>query len=260
MKISVLFFSLLLGLVSAPAFGWSPSSPTFPALGLVPQADIRLFINAQRFSFLFETTGRAGTDGVKSVLGTIGSYFQPWDFLRVGLFYRKQWGTRQDADWVWSDTANNWVWTNVNGRSDDILIADVTPRALIPYLPGKDWVGELRTRYEYSTLARSHTLLLRPGVRYFLLDDGNPTWQFYGTFEARLGLNYGRSLLNETSTYLGALHFFSRWFQAGLYTGLWSQNWSSTSFYTANTTPASTYLVTQLSWFVGLNAVFQIHL
>ncbi len=246
----------LLFLLAPQALAWSPGPPAFAPINVVPQVDLRLFLNAQQFSFLAESTGRLEAGGVRNIQLTLGSYYQPWDFLRFGAFYRRQWGVRHDSDWQFPST--QWEWIDVNSRGEDVLVLDATPRVLLPFLPGSDWVGELRVRYEFNTFGSLHTLLFRPGIKYFILEDGQPRWQFYGQFEAYVPLNYGRSFIYETWTYLGAMRFFAPWVQVGLYTSLRSRNWGSTAFYTANTAPASTFLITEWSWMIGLNAIFQI--
>src|SRR4030067_2621553 len=65
---------------------------------------------------------------------TLGSYYRVLKNLKVGAFYRLQQGARHDDDWI--DLNPGWGWRNTKDRTEQILIADVTPRFLLGFLPG----------------------------------------------------------------------------------------------------------------------------
>lgn len=251
------FAFLLLLIAPLTTYAWPPNNPS-AGPSLVPNAQLRLFVDYDRVSLYSEAQSRWETATAinQSVLG--GIYAQPFDWLRLGAFYQIQRGVRHDADWNWSDAANSWVWTDVNSRSESLLVLDVSPRTLLPNLPGENWVGELKMRYFYNYFNQNQTLTLRPGLSYFWLREGSPFWTFFLQYEAYLPLNYGASLIYEHWIYLSALKPITKEFQLGALVSYHIQDWSSTNAFVTGTTPSSRFFVAEGSLHLGLVAV--IHL
>ena len=124
---------------------------------------------------------------------TLGSYYRASKNLKVGAFYRLQRGARHDDDWI--DLNPGWGWRDTSDRTEHVLIADATPRFLLGFLPGKNWVFSLKNRYEFNTFNSQHTITVKPGLTYFLLKDRAPLLNFTAYYEAYIPLNYGSTFL-----------------------------------------------------------------
>lgn len=254
-SIAGLALGIALTLLAVPSssLAWNPDLPA-TRFGLAPGAQLRVFGDYGRLSLLVEGEARLDPDSVLYNSVMAGIYAQPVDFLKIGAFYKRQMGARHNEDWVWSDPVS-WVWQNVNARAEGLLVLDVTPRWLMPFLPGGSWVGEAKLRYLYNYYNSDTTLLVRPGLTYFWMREGRPLLHVSLQYEADLALNYGRTVFAEHWAYLGLLKPFSERFQLGVQGAYHLWNWSSTAYYAANTSPSTQFVVAQSSVSVGLIAV-----
>jgi hypothetical protein len=138
---------------------------------------------------------------------TIGAYYRLIRNLKVGAFYRLQRGMRHDDDWVFLDPGYNWAETK--DRSENVLILDASPRFLLDFLPGRNWVFMLKARYLYNTFNDQQTVTLRPGITYFLMKDRRPLINFSFSYELYLPLNYGSSTVYAQWPYLEVVYHAS---------------------------------------------------
>jgi hypothetical protein len=113
--------------------------------------------------------------------------------LKVGAFYRLQKGARHDDDWI--DLNPGWGWRDTEDRTEQVLIADATPRFLLGFLPGENWAFSLKNRYFYNTFNDQHTISVRPGLTYFLIRDRAPLINLTAYYDAYFSLNYGDTLV-----------------------------------------------------------------
>ena len=201
-------------------------------------------------------------DGIASFKQTqanamIGTYYRPLDYLMVGGFYRFQTGARHNNDWVGTKTPGNtsaqwdWFWLNTNSRPEHVAIGDVTGRFLFDFLPGENWVFEVKNRIQFlyykesryestnnwggATASQQETsYLVRPGGYYFWLDNGAPFMTFFAQFESIFALNYGERALVETWIYLGFLYSVTENLSLGAFVSR-AQWWWTTSDFIKNT-------------------------
>jgi hypothetical protein len=220
-----------------------------------PEITVRAFARAGKISILGELAGGWQSDSRSSRSLLAGAYAQPWPNLKLGAFYGLQYGQRHDEDWVKTDV---WHWQDVSGRGEHLLVLDASPRAELSFLPGENWVGELKTRFAFNFTQGQQTLRLRPGLTYFWLRDGQAFLNFFAQYEIYLPVNYGTRTIYETWAYLGALYHLSSRVQVGGYGALKTQVWGNTPAFTATT--GRTFLVEADSTVVGLLAVFQFEL
>lgn len=136
---------------------------------------------------------------------TAGAYFRIIDNLKLGAFYRMQLGARHDDDWV-SDGAGGWSWADSVNRLEHLLIADATPRALLPFLPGKDWVGSLKARYIYNFYNDQQTLYLRPGLTYVHMVRRSPVFNLTLAYAAGMGINFSSGVYSHDLYANGLYH------------------------------------------------------
>jgi hypothetical protein len=219
----VLFFLVL---VASSVVRAAPRAPTFSfdnEAGLTA----RVFNNYDDFSLMAEAAlfGESDSRNFKAV--TLGGYFQAADHLKVGAFYRRAFGLRHDDDWI--STSGNWHWSDSTNRAEDFVILDATPRTLVT----DELVAEIKTRDLYNVFNKENTLLLRPGLTYFLLKDGQPFWNFFAQFEMDFPLNYGQTKTSEEWIYLGALRSLTKNIDIGAFAAEKWQRWGSSSTYLA---------------------------
>lgn len=227
--------------------------PPTPLSGFEGGLSIRAFFPIGRFNPALEFETRSEIDGRRYLAGSLGSYWRAHENLKVGLFYRKQYGVRHDTDWVKGDTPGTWSWREVNFRGEDVLIADVTPRMLLT----DRLVGELKGRYELNTYEVLQTITLRPGLNYFWLREGEPFLNLTLQWEAYLPLNYGDSFLYEHWTYLGALFALNRTVQLGATLAYRHISWGTTRAFLADF-PVH-YQAHADTWIVGGNLVLRLN-
>lgn len=219
------------------------------------EPSVRVFARHGAFTYFGELHARWETASRRFSGLTVGSYYRLLPNLRVGAFFSRQYGLRHDEDWVkWPSGA--WRWNETDTRGENFLIADATPRADLPFLPGRHWVGELRARLSHNFFNEQRTLRLRPGVTYFWMGDESPRMSFFGQFEMYLPLNYGVKTIYETWIYAGALYFFSPGFQLGGFAAARSTTWGNTAAFSAAEN-GDTYETTAKAAVLGLTAIFQ---
>ena len=138
---------------------------------------------------------------------TLGSYFRILDNLKLGAFYRLQAGERHDDDWIFTDPG--WKWSDTRSRYEHLLMLDASPRFLLDFLPGKNWVFMLKTRYMFNITNSQHSILLRPGLTYFLLLDREPVFNFAFNYYMYFSLNFGNTAVYKHWPQLNVLYHVS---------------------------------------------------
>ena len=157
----------------------------------------------------------------------LGSYFNIFNNLMVGGFYRYAQGERHRNDWIGSGWGPNgtssgwdWFWLNTNNRPEQAAIGDITWRQDLKFLPGENWVFELKNRFHYtwysddryanrdnwgahSTNVAETKYVVRPGLQYFWLDGDKPFMTFFLQYEAHFAINFGTRSLVEQWGYFG---------------------------------------------------------
>lgn len=139
---------------------------------------------------------------------TLGTYYRVHRNVKVGAFYRLQAGARHDDDWV-KDDAMMWEWQDASDRYEHLLILDVTPRFLLEFLPGENWVLYLKNRYIYNTFNDHHVLQTRPSLTYFHLVDREPLLNVTAAFDTYFSLNFGETAVYRFYPYVNVLYHLS---------------------------------------------------
>jgi len=179
-----------------------------------------------------------------------GSYVRLLKNLKVGAFYRLQYGDRHDDDWAQTPNGK-WAWQNTVDRPESVAVLDVTPRFQLPFLPGRNWVLGLKTRYEYNAFDREETLKLEPELDYFWMNGLEPRATFILRYQTYLPLNWGQTAVYERWLYLAGLWHATSWLSIGPEVSLRDEIWTTSSQW-ASANPGSAYKVLYRAWAPGV--------
>lgn len=183
---------------------------------------------------------------------TAGAYIRVLKNLKAGAFYRVQQGARHDDDWI-EPSIGEWEWDDSRNRTEQVLILDVSPRFLLDFLPGQNWVFTVKNRYRYNAFNGQHSLLVRPGLTYFLLRSREPLLNFSLNYGMYVPLNFGETFLYEHGPYLSVLYHLNRNVKLELTSAYRTVIWSTSDDSWAN---GDTYAVANRSFVVGFGALF----
>ncbi len=147
-----------------------------------------------------------GSDFFKSL--TLGAYYRLHQNIKLGLFYRFQAGARYDDDWI-SLGDGDWGWADTSDRWEHLLTADISPRFLMPFLPGRNYVLTLRTRYTYNFFNQQQKILFKPDITWFLIIDRQPVLNASVGYGLYFPLNFGDTLVYEHGPYLNVMYHLS---------------------------------------------------
>jgi hypothetical protein len=159
--------------------------------------------------FLEARTEFPGTEGLLGFSAlTAGAYYRFHPNLKGGLFYRLQFGALHNADWI-KNGSGEWVWADTLGRPESVLIADLSPRFLLDFLPGRNWVFFLKNRYELNLYNGDQALYIRPGLTYTAFRYRRPLYGLGIHYAAGIGLNFGEHLIYTHQIYADGLYHLS---------------------------------------------------
>ena len=190
--------------------GWAEHFPEIPTGFVEVQGHGRLFVYHGDLSAMVEYVGRLEEPDLSYRYQslTAGGYYRAHRNLKVGAFYKLQIGARHDDDWIVAPYPD-WVWRDTTGRVEHVAMIDATPRFLLDFLPGRDWVGSVKARYAYNFFNGHQTLLIRPGLTYFWLRDREPFLNVSVQYPGYVALNFGDRLLYNHGPYLKVLYHVS---------------------------------------------------
>ena len=185
---------------------------------------------------------------------TLGTYYRLHRNLKVGAFYRAQQGARHDDDWI--AATGSFEWDDTDSRIEHLFFVDVSPRLLLPMLPGEDWVLMLKNRYFYNSYNAQQWLQIRPGLTWFRIVDRRPLLNVAASYEFYIPLNFGETVLYSHSPYLNVLYHLSQTVKLDASLAYRTRNWS-TSQDVKDDPAESDYRRKVRSWVVGVGAIFQ---
>jgi hypothetical protein len=90
-----------------------------------------------------------------------------------------------------------------------VLLLDLSPRFLLPFLPGKDWVFQLKSRYLVNFWNLQQSLLVRPELTWFWIVDRRPVLNLSLAYGLYFPLNFGETFIYEHGPYLAFLYHLS---------------------------------------------------
>jgi hypothetical protein len=215
-----------------------------------------LLFDLGRFDPLVELEGRFEDTNLEFRFRslTAGAYLRLLKNLKAGAFYRIQQGARHDDDWI-EPSPGVWEWVDSRSRTEQVLILDISPRFLFDFLPGQNWVFAVKNRYQYNTFNGQHSLLVRPGLTYFLLRSREPLLNFSLNYGFYIPLNFGDTFLYEHGPYLSALYHLNRNVKLELTGAYRTVIWSSSEDSLAN---LDTYTVPNRSFVISFGVLFPV--
>jgi len=230
--------------------------PSAPGGVVEFQGRTSLLMDLGRFDPLVELEGRFEDTNLEFRYRslTAGAYIRLLKNLKAGAFYRIQQGARHDDDWIEPQT-DVWEWVDSRSRTEQILILDVSPRFLFDFLPGRNWVFAVKTRYRYNTFNAQHSLLVRPGLTYFLMRSREPVLNLSFNYGFYIPLNFGETFLYEHEPYLSVLYHLNRNVKLELTGAYKTVIWSTSDDSWAN---GDTYAVTNRSFVIGFGVLFPV--
>ncbi len=141
-----------------------------------------------------------------------GSYFRAAPWLKIGAFYRLQGGARHIEDWIVA-LPDNYSWNDVSGRYESLIYLDATPRFLLSWMPGENWVSPVKIRYFYNFRNSHQTLLIRPGLTYVIMPDREPVVSLSLNYNLYFALNFGDAPLYAHGPYFSVIGHLNEWFK-----------------------------------------------
>jgi hypothetical protein len=244
--------ALACALAAAAAGAPSPEAPRGRAVEY--ESSQALFGRAGAFEPLARAAERWQFDGLHPYKElTLGSYARVERHLKLGAFYRLQYGARHDDDWK-NDAPGRWSWRDTTDRPESVLILDATPRAALPFLPGGNWVGSLKVRGEHNLFNGQSSLLVAPELAWFWMDGLQPRATVFLRFESWFPLDFGETTVRERWWYLAGLWHARPWLSVGPSLALRDETWSTSAQFAAKN-PGADYKVQWRSWMPGFELV-----
>jgi hypothetical protein len=212
----------------------------------------RLFLRFGEFQPMAEFGQRWQYDGQRPYKSlTLGGYGRAHKHLKLGAFYRLQYGARHDDDWT-SDPAGgpSWIWTDSTRRPEHVLLLDAFPRMNLTFLPGKAWIGSLKTRYERNFRFNEDMLHVQPELSFFWMDGLKPKATFFLRHETVWALNFGNRGVWQRWHYAAALWHPRPGLSFGPLAALREEVWSTSREFAARL-PGRTYTTLYRAWVFG---------
>ena len=236
----------------AVAIGFTASASLLPQSHdgeLNNRITLRAFKKIKDWSLLGEYEYRTEVESRNYQSLKIGGRYRLLRNLKLGAYFRRTMGERHDDDWIKPD--NNWIWDDTNSRGESHLILEATPRMMMSFLPGENWVGEFRINLEQNLYNDNSSLKFRPGLTYFWFNDGEPFINFYTQYELYMPLNYSEVTFYEKWIYVGMLWHTSKEVKLGLSVATRDQAWTNSK--EAKSRSLEAYEITGNDIFLGVN-------
>lgn len=256
-------------IVLATASGWAlhdpgDGAPPIPDPGFEYSGHARLFYDAGDLDGLLEYTGRWDTDrSAYAQAVRLGAYYRLIDNLKVGAFYRLAFGERHDEDWV--ESGSEWIWRDTSRRPEHSLILDATPRFLLEFLPGEDWVLSAKARYALTLFSQDDelvtmsTLLLRPGLTWFWIRDREPVLNVSVHYAAYIPLDFGENWWYRHGPYVNLVYHLTPDLMIDASVGRQNIFWSESSKFD-EVWPDNGYSVNVYQpWTIGVGVIYRLH-
>lgn len=185
--------------------------------------------------------------------GMAGTYARVARNLKLGAFYRLQYGARHDDDWT-RNPAGRWVWRDATSRPESVLVLDATPRVELPFLPGGRWTGALKVRWERNFFNAQNSLLAAPELAWFWMDGLEPRATVFLRSETWFPLNWGETTVYEQWWYAAALWHAKPWLSLGPQLALRDEVWSTSAPFRVKN-PSVGYRTRYRAWIPGFTVV-----
>ena len=206
----VLVMAVVVATTAASLHDPGDGAPEHPDPGYELSGHARFFYDLGDLDGLLEYTGRWDTDRSAYAQGVrLGAYYRVHDNVKLGAFYRLGFGERHDEDWI--ESGSDWVWRDTSRRPEHTFMLDATPRFLLDFLPGEDWVFQTKVRYALTFFDEGgpvtlNTLLVRPGLTWFRIRDREPLLNASLQYAAYLPLDFGENWWYRHGPYVNVVY------------------------------------------------------
>ncbi|MEX2444677.1 MAG: hypothetical protein WD492_13805 [Alkalispirochaeta sp.] len=217
----------ILALIFSVASVSADHVPSTPADGFEIQGHSRFFLYRDDLSTMVEYAGRFEDPGLGYRSLTLGGYYRLHKNVKAGAFYRLQSGAQHDDDWV--TTNPGWEWTDTSERLEHVAMFDLTPRFLLDFLPGGNWVFAVKSRYEYNFFDGQQVLFVRPGLTWFWIVDRRPVMNVSAQYATYFSLNFGDKVWYRHGPYLNLLYHVLPWLQLDASVAYQAAYWSESA-------------------------------
>jgi hypothetical protein len=195
-------------IVAASALAGAQHVPTYAQGEVELQSRAQLVAKVGAWDVLAELMGKLH-DTVTPLRSyesvTVGGYYRLIPNLKVGALARVQAGGRHDDDVIANLTTNQWDWNDTSSRLEGVLMLDVSPRFKLDFLPGANWVLMLKSRYLYNTWNGQMSIMARPELTWFWIQDRDPFVNVSLSYELYFPLNFGGTPIYQSYPYLTVL-------------------------------------------------------
>lgn len=185
----------------------------------------------------------------------LGSYARVERHLKLGAFYRLERGARHDDDWIRDAATKQWRWADTTSRPESSLVLDATPRAALPWLPGRTWTGSVKLRYEHDFFNGESVLRAAPELAWFWLDGLSPRATVFLRHEEAFPIGFGETTVWQRWTYLAALWHATPHLSLGPSVALRDEAWSTSTDYRSFKGESASYRVLYRAWVLGFTLV-----
>ncbi len=244
--------AVLLGAVPSRAQLRAPEVPRGRPLEY--EASARFFGRSGIVEPMVETSARWQYDGRRPFRSaTAGAYARAARRLKLGVFWRVQYGARHDDDWI-REGPGRWSWRETGRRPENVLILDATPRTELAFLPGR-WTASLKLRWEHNTFNQEGTAKFEPELAWFWMDGLPPRATVFLRHGAYLPLNFGGRRVYERWWYLAGLWHAAPGVSVGPSVALRDEFWNTSNEFRSAAPPGVQYRALYRSVVAGLTVV-----
>lgn len=223
--------ALLLGAV-APSAAQLRAPETPRGRPVEYEAAARVFGRSGLVEPVAETVARWQYEGKRPYRSiAVGAYARSSRRIKLGMFWRVQYGARHDDDWV-REAPGHWVWRDTTRRPEHVLVLDATPRAQLTFLPGR-WTASLKLRWEHNTFNQEGTAKFEPELAWFWMDGMAPRATVFLRHGTYLPLNFGGRRVYERWWYLAGLWHPTPEVSVGPSVALRDEFWNTSTQYRA---------------------------
>lgn len=168
------------------------------------EADFRLFKKLGVWEPMAEAAIRWQGEQRQSYKSlSLGGYNRVHRNLKVGAFYKLQFGARYDFDWVETADRREWIWKDTQSRDEHVFILDASPRVQVPWVD--DVVASVKTQFHANATNGTKWFRLAPDLTYHHVRGLKPVASLTLQWDAMMALTTGEILYDQW-VYLGALY------------------------------------------------------
>jgi hypothetical protein len=190
-----------------------------------PRGIFNFFYSQKKINYLAEFEFREEEDNRNYKAFRIGGKYRFHRNFKAGLYAKRAYGLRHDDDWVKPN--NDWIWNDSESRGENLIILELTSRALLNFIPGGTWLGEFRIQNETNFFNDQNSFKLRSGITYIWTRNAKTFISLYTQYEVYLPTNFSNESIYEKWLYLGGLYHFNKNWKFGLFYSKKSVTWTT---------------------------------